>query len=117
MFKSIAIFTSFVLLALSLSGCAVLLGAAAGGAGTAVWLSGKLSDELKAPYEKSIEATKKALSSMNMEVTKETKKDDIAQIMSKYADGATTWIDIRPLTSDTTKIEVRVGATGNKGAE
>jgi len=116
MFKRLSVFIFALFISINLCGCALMLGAAAGGAGTAVWLSGKLSDEIEASYERTIEATKSALGSMDMPVTKETKKDDITQIMSKYIDGTTVWIDIRPVSQSDTKVEVRVGATGNKKA-
>jgi hypothetical protein len=104
------------LLVFSASGCVAVLAAGAGGAGTAAWLSGKLSDEMSASYDDTISATKSALKSLDMPITKETKKKSVAQIMSKNADGAEVWIDIRPITTKTTKVEVRVGAMGNKEA-
>lgn len=116
MVKKLSASILLLFIAFNLCGCALVLGAAAGGAGTAVWLSGKMSDEVDASYERTIEAAKGALSSMDMPVTKETKKEEVTQIMSKYMDGSTVWIDIRPVTTTDTKIEVRVGATGNKKA-
>ena len=102
------------LLVVSASGCVAVLAAGAGGAGTAAWLSGKLSEEVSASYDDTISATESALKSLQMPITKETKKRNVAQIMSKSADGAEVWIDIRPLTTSTTKVDVRVGAMGNK---
>lgn len=103
-------------LVVNLCGCAVLLAGAAGGAGTAFWLSGKLSSEMSASYERTTEATKKALASLKMKVDKETKSDEITQIRSEYTDGREVWIDIHPLTEKTSKIEVRVGVKGDKSA-
>ena len=97
---------------LSFSGCALLLAGAAGGAGTALWLSGKLSDEVHAPYEKTVAAAKKALSSLDMAIEKETAKDDVTQLISKYKDGSNVWIDIRPLGRSSSKVEIRVGVKG-----
>ncbi len=105
-----------LIIAVNLCGCALLLAGAAGGAGTAFWLSGKLSDEVSASYEKTIGATKRALSSLNMAVVKETRSDEVAQIKSNYTDGSEVWIDIRPLTEKSSKIEIRVGIKGNKEA-
>ncbi len=105
-----------LVLAVNLCGCALLLAGAAGGAGTAFWLSGKLSDELNASYETAISATKKAIDSLGMQVDKEAKTDEVTQIRSEYTDGSEVWIDIRPLTQTTVKIEVRVGIKGNKAA-
>jgi len=102
--------------AINLCGCVLLVAGAAGGAGTALWLSGKLSDEVSAPYERTIEAAKKALKSLEMQIDKETKSDEVAQIRSNYTDGREVWIDIRPLTEITSKLEIRVGAKGDKEA-
>jgi hypothetical protein len=98
------------LLVITLSGCIALLAGAAGGAGTAAWLSGKLSQEVNAPFNQSINATKSALRSLQLEVAKETTEANTAQIVSKYSDGKTIWIDIHRITEHSSKIDVRVGA-------
>jgi len=116
MFKNLLYSGVVIILALNLCGCALLLAGVAGGAGTALWLSGKLSDEVHASYEGTIAATKKALSSLDMEIDKETKAEEVTQIRSNYADGSEVWIDIRPLMPKSTKIEIRVGIKGNKEA-
>ena len=102
-----------VLLLLNLYGCIALLAGAAGGAGTAAWLSGKLSEQVNVPFERTIKASKSALESLKLEVTKETKEENVAQIMSKYTDGKTIWIDIHRVTEAASRIEVRVGAIGS----
>lgn len=104
------------LFVLSASGCGLLVAGAAGGAGTAYWLANKLSDEVSAPYERTISAAKSALNSMDMALVQETKSDTVAQLISKYKDGSQVWIDIRPVTSAATKIEIRVGIRGDKAA-
>ena len=88
----------------------------AGGAGTAVWLSGKLTQEVHASREKAVKAARSALKSLKLEITKETKTEEVTQIKSNYTDGREIWIDIRPMTESSTKIEVRVGAIGDKAA-
>ncbi len=98
-------------------GCAALLiGAGAGGVGTAVWLEGKLSQTVQAPYAKSVNAAKSAMRSLNLEVTKETKAEEVTQIKGKYTDGREIWIDIRPVTQTSSRIDIRVGAKGDKEA-
>ena len=99
-----------ILFMLNMSGCVFLLAGAAGGAGTALWLSGKLSQDVKAPFEKTIKATKSALKSLRLKIDKETVTDDTAQIMSKYTDGKTIWIDIHRISETSSNIQVRVGA-------
>ena len=46
------------ILMLNLCGCFALFAGVAGGAGTAVWLSGKLTQEFHASYHATIDATK-----------------------------------------------------------
>ena len=100
----------------NLYGCIALLAGAAAGAGTAGWLSGKLSQTVQAPYERTINAAKSALKSLKLEVVKETKTENVTQIRSKYTDGKEIWIDIRPVSNMSSKIEVRVGVAGDKEA-
>jgi len=114
MFKKFGLVICAVVVSAALAGCATLVVGAVGGAGTAFWLSGKLSDTIDAPREKVVDATKSALKSLKMEIRKEAVAKNVTQIISTYKDGSETWIDIRPLTSKTTKIEIRVGIRGNK---
>ncbi|MDD5195094.1 MAG: DUF3568 family protein [Candidatus Omnitrophica bacterium] len=110
MIKKTLTFVFLGLFLLNVCGCVALLAGAAGGAGTAVWLSGKLSQEFHAPYDKTIEATRMAMKSLNLEIEKETREDNVTQIRSTYTDGKEVWIDIRRVTEESTKVEVRVGA-------
>ena len=117
MFKKLLILFFAVLLLVNMYGCIALLAGTAAGAGTAVWLSGKLSQEVNVPFERAINAAKSALKSLKLEVTKVTVEQNTAQIMSKYSDGKTVWIDIHRITEASSKIEVRVGAVStNKEA-
>lgn len=118
MYKKALVYVFFTVMLVNIYGCAaLLLGSAAGGAGTAVWLSGKLTQQVNASFESTIEAAKSGLKALNLEVTKETKEENVAQIKSKYSDGKTIWIDIRRITETSSKIEVRVGAvTSDKEA-
>lgn len=114
--KVLAFIVGVFLLA-NIYGCFALFAGAAGGTGTAVWLSGKLTQEVAAPFDKTVKAAKSALDSLRLELTKETVEKDVAQIMSKHKDGKTIWIDIRRITDSSSKIEVRVGAvTPDKAA-
>ncbi|MDD5165835.1 MAG: DUF3568 family protein [Candidatus Omnitrophica bacterium] len=110
MFKKMVLFISLGMLLVSISGCIALLAGGAAGGGTAIWLSNKLTQEFNAPYEQAINAAKEALRSFNLEITKESKEADVAQIKSKYTDGKEIWVDIRKITERSTKVEVRVGA-------
>lgn len=116
MFKKIAVLVFSVFLLVSTSGCVALLAGAAGGAGTTTWLSGKLTQEVNASFEKSLKATRAALKALKMDIEKETVKDNIAQFISNYTDGRQVWIDIRRISQSISKIEVRVGMKGDKEA-
>ncbi len=108
------IFAGFLLF--NVYGCFLLLAGGAGGAGTAVWLSGKLTQQVNASYDNAVKAAKSALRSLNLEITKETKEEAVAQVMSKYSDGRTIWIDIHKITANSSKIDVRVGGMGSDKA-
>lgn len=117
MFRRVISLALAVFLAVNLYGCiALVAGAAAGGAGTAVWLSRKMTQEVNASFEDSLAASKAALKSMGFKVNKETVTKKVAQIKSEYSDGRVIWIDIRRLTQLSSRIEVRVGAKGDKEA-
>ncbi len=110
MFIKIGMIVLVCLVSLSLSGCFFLFAGAAGGAGTAVWLEGKLTQEFHASYQQTIDATKRSLSALRLDLVKETKDAAVTQLKSKYTDGKEIWIDIRKISDNSTKVEVRVGA-------
>lgn len=116
MARKFMVFILLLLLVPYIYGCVAILAGAAAGAGTSVWLSDKLTQEVNASYDKTINAAKSALRSLKLSVEKETKKDEIAQIISKYSDGKTVWIDIRKVTEKISKIDVRVGMMGDEEA-
>jgi len=117
MFKRTVTFVIGSFLLLNIYGCFALLAGGAAGGGTAMWLSEKLTQQVNSPFERVVTASKSALASLQLEVTKETVENGNAQIMSKYTDGKTIWIDVHLVTPTSSKLEVRVGAvSGNKEA-
>lgn len=116
MFKKFVGTGVLVIVLAAVSGCAVILAGAAGGAGTAVWLSGKLTLEAKASFDKSIKASRSGLKALDMPIEKETVTKSVAQIIAKHNDGRKVWVDIHKITNTSSRIEVRVGATGDKAA-
>ena len=118
MAKRLIVFVVSGFLLLNLYGCfALIAGSAAGGAGTAVWLTDKLTQQFNAPYDFTIKAAENALKSLRLELTKEARTAKITQLRSKYTDGKEIWIDIRKTTENSTKVEVRVGVVkSNKEA-
>ncbi len=99
------------------TGCVPILAGAAAGGGTAAWLSEKSTQEVNASFDRTIKAAESALKSLGLRITKETKKADVAQIMSKYTDGKTIWIDVHRMSDSSSKIGVRVGAVSDDEAE
>jgi hypothetical protein len=113
-------FVAVILVGIFLSsacGCAAIFVGVAGGAGTAVWLSGKSTQVYNAPYDKAVNAVKQALGSLNLAVSKEIAEARVTQIKSRYSDGHEIWIDIKKVTDYSSKVAVRVGGVKtDKGA-
>ncbi len=101
---------SFVLAVcvLSLNGC-IFLAAGAAGAGTAKWLSEKVTQEVSVPRDKVVSAAKDALKSMKITPYKESKSTEVTQILAKNTDGKQIWVDIHPIDANNTRVDVRVG--------
>ena len=97
------------LLLANVYGCVALVAGAAGGAGAAVWLSGKLSQIVNANFDQTIATTKRALKSFDLPIKKETVESPVATFRSENKDGKEIWVDIKKVTDTTTKVEVRVG--------
>jgi hypothetical protein len=116
MIRKISVFIVSAFFLINVYGCLAVVAGAAGGAGTAAWLSGKLTQEFNATQAQAVSAVKSSLKSLGFDIEKETVKFDVAQIISKYSDGRTIWIDIHRITKKSQKIEVRVGAAGDKEA-
>ena len=116
MLKKIGVIVFAGLLSINMCGCLLLLAGGVGGAGTAVWLSGKLTQEVKASYEQTVNAAVNALKSLDLEITKEAKEANVTQIKSRYSDGKEIWIDVRKITENSSKIEVRVGGVSSDKA-
>jgi hypothetical protein len=117
--KSILLLIFLTLFAINICGCVPLLvagGAVAGGAGTAGWISGKLVQELDVPFEETFGAAKYTMNSLNLSISKEIKKTEVAQIKGNYIDGKTIWIDIFNVSPSASRVEVRVGAIPNREA-
>ena len=91
-----------------LNGC-IFLAAGAAGAGTAAWLSEKVTQEVKNPRNEVVKAAKDALKGMKINVYKESKSTEVTQILAKNTDGKQVWVDIRPIDANNTRIDVRVG--------
>lgn len=103
-------------LAVSLVGCIPVVLVAAGGAGTAAWLSQKVVQDVPASVKKVSDAAEYALDSMKCDMTKRIQQKESTQITAAYPDGKTIWIDIRRMGETLSSVEVRVGALSDKDA-
>ncbi|NIO04765.1 MAG: DUF3568 family protein [Proteobacteria bacterium] len=106
------ILTVFLLvLSIQLSSCAaVLLGVGAtGGVGTAMFVKGKLQEEVNVPLPRLHRATLAALKDLQLPVIEEKSDQLTAKVKSQFADGKNVWIDIRAITEASSKITIRVG--------
>ncbi len=110
MLKKAAVFVFSIFILANLYGCFAILVGTAAGSGTAIWLSGKLEQQFNAPYDRTVKASEKALKSLKLGIVKEAKEEKVTQLRSKYIDGKEIWIDVRKITENSTKVEVRVGA-------
>ncbi|MDD2927483.1 MAG: DUF3568 family protein [Candidatus Omnitrophica bacterium] len=112
MFKKLAAFLFLIVLLVNICGCVALVaGGAAGGAGTAVWLSGKLTQYVNASLEQATQAAKDSLPSFGLKIVmKEAASGPaVAQIRSRDVGGEKVYIDIHKITGTRSRIEVRVG--------
>ena len=64
MIKKVAPFLMLSLFLINASGCVAIVAGAAGGAGTSAWLSGKLTQEVNATFDRSVDAAKSTLKSL-----------------------------------------------------
>jgi hypothetical protein len=109
MYKKMGIYVLAALTLSSVYGCALLVAGAAGGAGTAAWLSGKLTQEFNSSYDNTVAASRKALESMALPIKKESHTETVTQLRSEDTNGKDIWIDVHKIDGDSSKVEVRVG--------
>jgi hypothetical protein len=107
--KKIILLSVMGLFLVSMCGCLAILAGGAAGAGTAFWTSDKLTQQFDTTYDRAVNAAGKALKSLNLEIAKQTNEAEVTQFRSKYTDGKEIWIDVRKITDNSTKVEVRVG--------
>ena len=107
-------FVLCAVLAFFCSGCLSLVVGAAGGAAGAVYVMGKLNDEVN--YEMSVvhKATVAALAELELKRLEDKVDKLSAHVESEFADGEHVWIDLESLSDSRTSLTVRVGVTGNE---
>ncbi len=98
---------------LSSTGCWLLVGAAAG-AGGVIWVKGRLAQELNAPLDRVHAASLKALEKMELPLIIDQKDKLSAKIESEFSDRARVRINIKSITTRSSRIEIRVGTLGDE---
>ncbi len=95
------------------SGCALLVGGAAG-AGTVAYLKGELKTNEDVPINKLFDATRAALKEMGLTVQKFEKAVDSAQFTAMTADDKTIKINLKKRNDYLTELSIRVGTFGDE---
>jgi hypothetical protein len=103
-----------VVLAFLCTGCFALVVGAAGGIAGAVYVMGKLKDEMNYEVSTLHKATIAALAELELKVL-ENKVDKLsAHVESEFSDGEHVWIDLESLADSRTRLTIRVSVTGNE---
>ena len=106
--------TTCALVGLTCSGCFALAVGAAGGAAGAVYMLGKLTDEVHHDVSVVHAAASDALNDLGLKPSEDRADKLTAHIKSEFADGTNVWTDMQSIGDDRTKLTVRVGVTGDE---
>lgn len=101
-------------LSLGCGGCVPLMLGAAGGAAGAVYVLGKLEEEVQDPVPTVHQAVVLGLKDLDLPI-KEDKADKLTgRLESEFADGSHVWIHLDTLSESRTRITIRVGVMGDE---
>ena len=106
-----------LVLLIQLSGCALLVGVAAGGAvgaGAVAYMKGELEQEFNVPVPKLHSATLSALKELKLPIQEDKSDSLVGEISSEFADGKKVRINIKSLSLTTSKIAIRVDILGDE---
>src|SRR5687768_4237583 len=103
-----------LVLACLCSGCVALAVGAAGGVAGAVYVMGKLQEELNHPIVAVHEATLQGLRDLNLPISEDKADKLAAHVESKLADGTHVWVDLDSVADSRTKLTIRVGVVGDE---
>ncbi|MFA5260828.1 MAG: DUF3568 family protein [Candidatus Omnitrophota bacterium] len=113
--KQFILVVILVLTVVSASGCvALVVGAAAAGAGGYAWVKGALVKEYDVSAEKLYQATKSGLAGLAMGITEDQADRLSAVLAADFADGKKVKINIEALTELRSQIRIRVDVFGDK---
>ena len=103
-----------VVLACFCSGCFWMAVGAAGGVAGAVYVMGKLKDEVNYDVSTVHKATVAALADLELKVLEDKVDKLSAHVESEFSGGEHVWIDLESLSDSRTSLTIRVGVTGNE---
>jgi len=107
-------FVLCAVLAFLCSGCLALVVGAAGGAVGAVYVMGKLKDEMNYEVPVMHNATVAALAELELKLLEDKTDKLSAHMESEFSDGEHVWIDLESISDSRTSLTIRVGVTGNE---
>lgn len=96
------------------SGCLALAVGAAGGAVGAVYVMGKLKDELNHPVPVVHDATVAAMNDLGLKLSEDRVDKMSAHMESEFSDGPHVWIDLESVSGSRCRLTIRVGLTGDE---
>ncbi|MDE3042735.1 MAG: DUF3568 family protein [Nitrospirota bacterium] len=112
--RSTAGWAIWVMLAVFSSGCVALVVGAAGGAAGAVYVMGKLSEELSYDVPAVHGAALTAMKELGLTLSEDRADTVSARMESEFADRAHVWIDLDSMGESRTRATIRVGLTGDE---
>lgn len=96
------------------SGCVALAVGAAGGVAGAVYVMGKLKDDVNHDVPTVHAATVAAMKDLDLKVSEDKADKMSAHLESEFADGKHVWIDLESIPEDRTTLTIRVGLMGDE---
>jgi len=111
---AIAVHAALCVAAVLSTGCAAVVIGAAGGTAGAVYVLGKLQEELDHPVPAVHEAVLNGLKDLDLTPSEDRADKLTAHVESELADGRHVWIDVDSLGSARSKLTIRVGLVGDE---
>lgn len=111
---TVADFVFCVCLSSLCSGCLALAVGAAGGAAGAVYVMGKLQDEVNRPLPVVHDAAVAAMKDLELKLSEDRIDKISAHMESSFSDGPHVWIDMESVSDSRCRITIRVGLTGDE---
>jgi hypothetical protein len=96
------------------SGCLALAVGVAGGTAGAIYVMGKLQDEVNRPLPVVHEAAVVAMKDLELKLSEDRADKLSAHMESAFSDGPHVWIDMESVSDSSCRLTIRVGLTGDE---